>query len=233
MSEMLHAMNEINESSGQISRIIKVIEEIAFQTNLLALNAAVEAARAGAQGRGFAVVAEEVRNLAQRSSKAARETTDLIERTVGRVGNGTQIANHTAKALDGIVLSVTRVSDLVDEIAAASREQALGIEQVSQGLGHIDSVTQNNAANAEESASASEELSSQAMQLKQMLTRFKLSSGDSRKPGHVMTEKPKQKARIAEWDRTLKDERLPNLRHAEEFKPNDIINLDDEDYGKF
>ncbi len=177
MAEMMNAMTEINESGQSISKIIRVIDEIAFQTNLLALNAAVEAARAGQQGKGFAVVAEEVRNLAARSAKAAKETSELIEGSVAKAANGTQIANGTAKALKEIVGNVGKASDLIGEISASSSEQAEGISQITQALGQIDQVTQTNTANAEESAAASEELASQADLLKQMLSRFSLASG--------------------------------------------------------
>ena len=182
MKEMQHAVDEINNASTSIYKIIKVIDEIAFQTNILALNAAVEAARAGQHGKGFAVVAEEVRNLAARSAKAAKETTDMIEGSIKKAETGTKIANETAEALNKIVENTVQVADFIAQIAIASNEQSEGIAQINAAVMQVSTVVQTNSATSEESASASEELASQAEMLKEQVSQFNLKRNSNSSP---------------------------------------------------
>ena len=175
VAKAVRAMTDINDSSRRIADIIGVIDEIAFQTNLLALNAAVEAARAGEQGRGFAVVASEVRNLAGRSATAAKEIKDLIQDSVKKVGDGSVLVTHSGQTLEQIVASVKKVSDIVAEIAAASREQSTGIEQVNRAVMQMDELTQQNAALVEQATAASQAMAQQAGELNEMMSRYQLS----------------------------------------------------------
>lgn len=180
MMDMQNAMTDMMEASANISKVIKVIDDIAFQTNILALNAAVEAARAGIHGRGFAVVAGEVRNLAMKCAEAAKETTEMIESSANKTQAGSKLADRTAQALAGIVDGVEKTVELVAEIAAASNEQATGIAQVNGGMDQLYQVVQTNSATAQEAAASSEELSGQVDLLRDMVGRFQLKSGESK-----------------------------------------------------
>ena len=186
MNKMVTAMVDINESSKSISKIIKVIDDIAFQTNILALNAAVEAARAGQHGKGFAVVAEEVRSLAARSAEAAKETTGLIEGSIDKVNTGTKIADQTEESLQEILNQIQKVTDLVGSIAQASNSQASEIAQINRGIEQVSEVVQTNSATAEESAAASEELSGQAEMLKQMVDAFKVKGSKTQAVSNIL-----------------------------------------------
>jgi len=235
MKRMVEAMKEIDQASQNISRVNKVIDEIAFQTNLLALNAAVEAARAGQHGKGFAVVAEEVRNLAARSATAAKETASMIESTIGKINLGMDLAEETAEALTRIVSNSDQVTDLVGGIAVASDEQARGISEVNQGLAAVNLVTQQNAATAEESANAARELAGQSAHLQEKFSRFSLL--EARKPEFDLSSLPPELLAVLQPFLGGKGPVQPGassaantrpMRAAAGINPESVISLDDD-----
>ncbi len=222
LQEMVQSMQEITGSSGKISKIIKVIDEIAFQTNILALNAAVEAARAGEAGMGFAVVADEVRSLAQRSAQAAKDTSALIEESIAKSNEGSQRLEHVTQVIRAITESTAKVKTLVDEVNLGSQEQARDIEHISKSIAEMDRVTQSNAASAEQSASASEEMSAQAEALQNIARELRTLVGGggsaderhSQRPAHsyvtavssVRKSTPEIRARVGNQSIPMRDE---------------------------
>ncbi len=249
MKELTRSMTDISAASEETGKIIKTIDEIAFQTNLLALNAAVEAARAGEAGAGFAVVADEVRNLAMRAAEAAKNTSDLIEGTVKKVKIGSEIVARTNEAFGKVATGSKKAGELVGEIAAASSEQAQGIEQINKAVTQMDKVVQQTAASAEETASASEEMNGQAEEMRHFVADLVTlitgeSNGNGRGPLLLQQEpRPARKAlenyAKADFRKTLsrpvrKDNRQ-GLRHQNmrEIKPEQVIPLDEGDFKEF
>ncbi len=259
MRDLVTAMSDINKSAEEIKKIVKAIDDISFQINLLALNANVEAARAGKYGKGFAVVAEEVRNLAVRSAGSVKETTAMVDEAIANIGRGNALVDVTAKQLASIVDGSSQVASLAEEVATASREQSQGLEQITTGLNQIDQVTQSNTASAEESASAAEELSSQAQQLKGMIGRFKLKATDRGGSDEGMlaalrAELARREGRSGGYGNAPRALALHREETAAKgpvkapaagaksvgagapkrlVNPADVINLDDDDFGKF
>jgi methyl-accepting chemotaxis protein len=244
MKRMSEAIDKIKNSASETAKIIKTIDEIAFQTNLLALNAAVEAARAGEAGKGFAVVAEEVRNLARRSAEAAKNTADLIEGSTKNAEAGVAVTNEVAKNLQKIQEVASKVATLIAEIAAASKEQSQGIDQVNTAVSEMDKVVQQNAANAEESASASEELSSQAQELSAMVLELTAivggSNGASKSQQHTGRQEPLKVVHKAPVAHALPahhaapaPKKRPVAPAARPIKPEEVIPLDESELRKF
>lgn len=229
MKEMIKAMDELKTSSDEISKIIKVIDDIAFQTNILALNAAVEAARAGEAGQGFAVVAEEVRNLAQRSAKAANDTSEMIEKNIKLSEKGVTTSAKVKNSLEGITDQSRKVKELMDEIAAASQEQAQGIMQINKAISQMDQVTQQIASNAEESASASEELSSQAISMSEVVDSLvSLVYGKNAQKKSLNSTKPSSGPKKPAKNYTTQSKVSSKPKKTEIIDPEKIIPLEDD-----
>ena len=237
METLTSSMKEISAASEETSKIIKTIDEIAFQTNLLALNAAVEAARAGEAGAGFAVVAEEVRNLAMRSADAAKNTSVLIEGTVNKIKYGSDLVATTNEAFSEVAVSSSKVGELVGEIAAASQEQAQGIDQINKAVAEMDKVTQQTAANAEESASASEEMNAQAEQMKQVSVALAniiggSSSGIENSQSFPMKKKVRAALSAVTGGKGTTRNAIP-YKKSGKVNPEQIIPMDDGDFKDF
>ena len=234
MGELTASMNKISEASEETSKIIKTIDEIAFQTNLLALNAAVEAARAGEAGAGFAVVADEVRNLAMRAAEAAKNTSVLIEDTVKRIKDGTLMVSQTNDAFSEVSQSSITIKDLVEEIAAASNEQAQGIEQINKAVTEMDKVVQQNASSAEESASASQEMNTQVDKLNEVVTDLVSVIGgrvtmQKKRPSALVT--PVQKP--SHWKENNAVKAVAPVKKKTTISPEEVIPIEDSDIMDF
>ncbi|MGB5158663.1 MAG: methyl-accepting chemotaxis protein [Desulfobacterales bacterium] len=250
MEELTKSMYDITLASDETSKIIKTIDEIAFQTNLLALNAAVEAARAGEAGAGFAVVADEVRNLAMRSADAAKNTAKLIEGTVKKVREGSELVARTNKAFQDVSSSTSKVGELVGEIAAASKEQFQGIEQINKAVAEMDKIVQRNAANAEESAGASGQMNSQAEQLKKYVgdlvlviggnntngfhssNTLPISGGNGSKKADRRNKYEEQNALLTS-DSNNREIKQGSGRNKKELTPEQLIPMDDDGFKDF
>jgi len=240
MTDLTGSMNEISKASEETSKIIKTIDEIAFQTNLLALNAAVEAARAGEAGAGFAVVADEVRNLAMRAADAASNTAELIEGTVKKTKDGTELVVKTNEAFAEVATSAAKVGELVSEIAAASNEQSRGIEQVNTAIVDMDRITQRNAATSEESASASQEMSAQADHMRDIVGDLVIlvAGGSAGRTGNdqaavVENKRHIQVRKTTSGPEMTRDTGLATMKAAEEVSPDQVIPLDNDDFQDF
>ncbi|CAN2040646.1 methyl-accepting chemotaxis protein [Candidatus Magnetomoraceae bacterium gMMP-15] len=239
MTELTTSMEEISKASEETSRIIKTIDEVAFQTNLLSLNAAVEAARAGEAGAGFSVVADEVRNLAMRAAEAAKNTASLIEETIKKVRDGSEIVGKSNDVSTHVSESTVKVTKLVSEIAAASQEQYQGIDQINKAMNEMDKVVHQNAANAEESASASEVLNAQSLQLKQFVEQLiALVTGSGKQAG---IRKEIKKPRVKKQTSVPVPKAAPESKalakevtlSRKEIKPEDVIPFNDNDFSDF
>jgi methyl-accepting chemotaxis protein len=225
-------MEEISKTGEETAKIIKTIDEIAFQTNLLALNAAVEAARAGEVGAGFAVVAGEVRNLAMRAAEAARNTSYLIDGTVKRIRQGSDLVVKTNEAFSEVAKGTHKVGKLVSEIAISSREQAQGLEQVNKAVDGMDKIAQRNAANAEESASTSEELSAQAVQMKDIVSALVKLVGENGKKGSRKELAPSTENHPNEL-KARRTRKKMDLLHLREMDPEKVIPMDKTELPEF